>query len=84
MYKALKDVNNGVVYQWTDLSTNNSVIIDSTNWKKETEWSTEEIASLFSSIIKVETEIVPELDFKSVEEYDDQEEYYYELKEDDE
>lgn len=56
MYTALKDVNNGVVYQWTNNLTNESVIIESTNWKKESEWSKDEIANLFSTPVDKDNE----------------------------
>lgn len=51
MFKAIKDTNTGVVYDWVnELSdgTTISVNIPSNNWKKEQEWTKEEIENLFS------------------------------------
>lgn len=52
MFKAIKDTNTGFVYDWVKKlkdGTTLSVNIPSTNWKKEQEWSTEEIEALFNT-----------------------------------
>ena len=52
MYKALKDTNTGLVYDWGRKLENNDyewVNIPSTMWKKEQEWTDSEISALFSS-----------------------------------
>ena len=51
MYKALKDTNTGLVYDWGRKLENNDyewVNIPSTMWKKEQEWTDSEISALFS------------------------------------
>lgn len=48
MYTSLKDINTGVVYAWTNNKTGEQVIIDRDNWKPASEWSEQEIASLFT------------------------------------
>jgi hypothetical protein len=52
MYKAIKDTNTGLVYDWGRKLENNDyewVNIPSTMWKKEQEWTDSEISALFSS-----------------------------------
>jgi hypothetical protein len=51
MFKAIKDTNTGVVYDWIKEvgdGTTISVNIPSSNWKKEHEWTKKEIENLFS------------------------------------
>jgi hypothetical protein len=51
MFKAIKDTNTGFVYDWvkkTEDGTIISVNIPSSNWKREQDWTTEEIDALFS------------------------------------
>lgn len=47
MYKAVVDVNTGVVYEWKNTSTEEIVVLDQTNWKPKEYWTTQEIESLF-------------------------------------
>jgi hypothetical protein len=50
MYKALKDTNTGLVYDWGRKLENNDyewVNIPSNMWKKEQEWTDSEISALF-------------------------------------
>lgn len=52
MYKAIKDTNTGVVYDWGRKLENNDyewINIPSTMWKQEQEWTDSEISALFSS-----------------------------------
>jgi hypothetical protein len=52
MYKALKDTNTGLVYDWGRKLENNDyewVNIPSTMWKAEQEWTDSEISALFST-----------------------------------
>jgi rhamnogalacturonyl hydrolase YesR len=60
MFKSLTDVNTGVVYAWTNTRTGEEVILPQTNWKRASEWSEAEIASLFNAAPE-KTEAEPEL-----------------------
>jgi len=51
MFRAIKDTNTGVVYDWikTDENGNEtSVNLPRELWKKEQDWTNEEIEALFS------------------------------------
>lgn len=50
MFTAIKDTNTGVVYDWymkNEDGTEVHVSVPRESWKKEQDWSTEEIAALF-------------------------------------
>jgi hypothetical protein len=58
MFKAIKDTNTGFVYDWvkkTEDGTLISVNIPRSNWKREQDWTTEEIDALFSVDTKKQT-----------------------------
>jgi hypothetical protein len=51
MIRAIKDTNTGVVYDWVktlDDGTEQWVNVPSNNWKREQDWTTQEIESLFN------------------------------------
>jgi hypothetical protein len=51
MLRAIKDTNTGAVYDWVKQNDDGTVIsinIPRDNWKKEQEWTTEEIDALFA------------------------------------
>lgn len=50
MFKALKDVNTGIVYKWTNTETEEYVYIPKDQWRVESEWSSEQVAALFGSV----------------------------------
>lgn len=52
MFRAIKDTNTGVVYEWVKTDSEGVetwINIPSENWKKEQEWTNEEIEALFSA-----------------------------------
>jgi hypothetical protein len=58
MFRAIKDTNTGFVYDWVKTlgdGTELSVNIPSSMWKREQDWTNEEIEALFS--VPVQDEI---------------------------
>jgi hypothetical protein len=52
MIRAVKDTNTGAVYEWVKTDANGVetwVNIPEKNWKREQEWTSEEIEALFST-----------------------------------
>ncbi len=52
MFRAIKDTNTGVVYDWVNTLEDGTEIwvsIPPENWKRENEWTSEEIELLFST-----------------------------------
>lgn len=53
MFRAQKDTNTGVVYDWVKIDSDGTetwVNIPEDMWKREQDWTNEEIESLFSNV----------------------------------
>jgi len=54
MFRANKDTNTGVVYDWVKKQEDGSEVwvnISAERWKKEQDWTSEEIENLFSGTV---------------------------------
>jgi hypothetical protein len=62
MFKAFKDTNTGEVYDWVKINedgTSISVNVPAHLWKKEKDWTEEEIEALFSGSNVAPIEVAP-------------------------
>jgi hypothetical protein len=60
MFRAIKDTNTGVVYDWVKKQEDGSEVsvnIPAELWKREQDWTSEEIAALFSAPVVASTQV---------------------------
>jgi hypothetical protein len=63
MFRAIKDTNSGVVYDWVKILEDGSEVfvnVPTAQWKTQQEWSVEEVAALFDGVAVVTVEPVQE------------------------